>query len=72
MPGKFVQGLKATQTVNPVILIDEVCCGTNAAASRLPGSCVHACVQIDKVGERNHRGDAASALLEALDPEQNS
>lgn len=49
MPGKMVQCLKATQTSNPLVLIDE----------------------IDKLG-RGHTGDPASALLELLDPEQNS
>ena len=49
MPGKFIQALKASQTQNPLILIDE----------------------IDKLG-RGWQGDPASALLEALDPEQNS
>lgn len=49
MPGKFIQGLKYCQTMNPVILIDE----------------------IDKMGN-SMRGDPASALLEVLDPEQNT
>lgn len=49
MPGKMVQALKATQTMNPVIMLDE----------------------IDKIGN-SYQGDPASALLEVLDPEQNS
>ncbi len=49
MPGKLVQALKYTQTMNPVIMIDEV----------------------DKIGS-SYQGDPASALLEVLDPEQNS
>lgn len=49
MPGKLVQALKLCQTMNPVVMIDE----------------------IDKIGMSYH-GDPASALLEVLDPEQNS
>ncbi|KAK2196620.1 bifunctional P-loop containing nucleoside triphosphate hydrolase/Lon protease/Ribosomal protein S5 domain 2-type fold [Babesia duncani] len=49
LPGKFVQALKYTGTMNPLIILDE----------------------IDKLG-RDARGDPASALLEVLDPSQNS
>lgn len=49
MPGKFVQAIKQTECMNPVIMLDE----------------------IDKIGH-SYRGDPASALLETLDPEQNS
>jgi ATP-dependent Lon protease len=49
MPGKLIQALKYCQTMNPVIMLDEV----------------------DKMGSSYH-GDPASALLEVLDPEQNS
>lgn len=49
MPGKLVQALKQNQTMNPVIMIDEV----------------------DKMG-MSYQGDPAAALLEVLDPEQNS
>lgn len=49
MPGKMLQALKTVQTMNPVIMIDE----------------------IDKMGA-SYQGDPASALLEVLDPEQNS
>lgn len=49
MPGKLIQCLKSTESMNPVVLIDE----------------------IDKLGS-GYRGDPASALLEVLDPSQNS
>jgi ATP-dependent Lon protease len=49
MPGKLIQCLKTTGTINPVILIDE----------------------IDKLGH-GYQGDPASALLEVLDPSQNT
>lgn len=49
MPGKLIQALKVCQTMNPVIMLDEV----------------------DKIGGSYH-GDPAAALLEVLDPEQNS
>lgn len=49
LPGKLVQALKESGSMNPVILLDE----------------------IDKLGA-SFQGDPASALLEVLDPEQNS
>ncbi len=49
MPGKIIQALKRVQTMDPLILIDEV----------------------DKMG-KGSQGDPAAALLEVLDPEQNS
>jgi ATP-dependent Lon protease len=49
MPGAIIRSLRDAESLNPVLLIDE----------------------LDKMGN-DWRGDPASAMLEVLDPEQNS
>ncbi|KAH3667331.1 hypothetical protein OGAPHI_002980 [Ogataea philodendri] len=50
IPGLVIQALRRSQSMNPVILLDEV----------------------DKLGSNSRKSDSESALLEILDPEQNT
>jgi hypothetical protein len=70
MPGKLLQGLKKIESSNPVVVIDGA---SPLPLSLCPPPCsADVCVaEIDKLGV-SHQGDPASALLEVLDPEQNT
>ena len=63
MPGKLVQALKHVQTENPLILVDE---------SKSWNIGLGVIRVVDKIGRGGQSGDPSSALLEVLDPEQNS
>lgn len=70
MPGVVVQGAKRVGVNNPVFLLGEW-----VLSLLIPKfgalSCFAVIDEIDKLAH-DHRGDPASALLEVLDPEQNS
>lgn len=66
LPGRIIQALKKCQTENPLVLIDE---GKDNLSRYIRLQLT--CEIVDKIG-RGHQGDPSSALLELLDPEQNS
>jgi Lon-like ATP-dependent protease len=74
MPGKIIQCLKKTKTENPLILIDEVRYRRSwrffKSKFKTSSFCIYE--KVDKIGRGGYQGDPASALLELLDPEQNS
>ncbi|CDI83156.1 lon protease, putative, partial [Eimeria acervulina] len=61
LPGKIINALKLTATMNPLIVLDEIDKLTLLFSSI--GECF---------AGRDLRGDPSSALLEVLDPSQNS
>jgi Lon-like ATP-dependent protease len=74
MPGKVIQALKKVQTENPLIMIDEskfVFSSKRLLLYLVMANFNLTILLVDKIG-RGHQGDPASALLELLDPEQNS
>ena len=71
MPGKVVQALKKVKTENPLIMIDESELLIYLCAVVVLFIYHDVWFLVDKLG-RGHQGDPASALLELLDPEQNS
>ena len=77
MPGRIIQGLKTVGVNNPVFLLDEVDKLVSPIEDRRlgyhppppPPLLTSLCVPFQ---QKSLHGDPAAALLEVLDPEQNS